>query len=75
MANRKEEYDSSRNGVDNEKANRPLLDQSNSPQGISANESKAKQTDDSGLNDTSVIIRDFSSPDGVVQDRSAKLSY
>ena len=68
MANRKEEFDSSRHDRENEKVNRPLLDQSDSPNGLNMHDS-VKQNDNSDLNDTSVIIRDFNSPFVVVRDR------
>ena len=67
MANKKENYDSSPN-IDDEKVKRPLLDQSESPNGISAVSDK----NESGINDTSVIIRGL---DETIKDRFPFLAH
>lgn len=63
MANRKEDNDSLPTYRDSEKVNRPLIDKSESPNGIT------NKSDSDELNDTSIIIRDGTLPDGQVKDK------
>ena len=69
MANKREAYDLSRNDQDHEKASHPLLDHSSSPPEATAKGNKDKNNDSGDLNDSSVIIRDFATPDVVFRDK------